>query len=250
MPSLKQLTWLLFSVSASCSSGGGTGPIADGGHDVLFIGNSLTYQNDLPGTLADIAASVGVEIRVQSVAFGNFALIDHFNGVAGSPALARIAEGGWEFVVMQQGPSSLPVNRDSLILTAKLFEPYIRQVGAIPALYMVWPSLDRIDFFDEVRISYQMAADAVDGVFMPAGSAWVAAWEMQPVLPLYAADGFHPSALGTYLTAIVLYERITGRDARLLPGQAVVQGIPENVPESTVRLLQRAAHETNQLYPP
>jgi hypothetical protein len=115
---------------------------------------------------------------------------------------------------------------------------------------MVWPSLDRIDFFDDVRISYQMAADAVDGVFMPAGSAWVAAWEMQPVLPLYAADGFHPSALGTYLTALVLYERITGHDARLLPGQAVVQGIPENVPESTVRLLQRAAHETNQLFPP
>jgi hypothetical protein len=251
MPAWKRLIWALLSVSASCSPGGGTtGPFPDGGHDVLFIGNSLTYQNDLPGTLADIAASVGDEIRVQSVALPNFALIDHFNGVAGSQALARIAEGGWEFVVLQQGPSSLPINRDSLILTARLFEPYIRQVGAIPALYMVWPSLDRFSFFDEVRISYQMAAEAVNGVFMPAGRAWITAWETQPNLPLYSADGFHPSALGTYLTALVLYERITGHDARLLPGQAVVQGIPENVPESIVRLLQRAAHETNQLFPP
>jgi hypothetical protein len=95
-----------------------------------------------------------------------------------------------------------------------------------------------------------MAAEAVNGVFMPAGRAWITAWETQPNLPLYSADEFHPSALGTYLTALVLYERITGHDARLLPGQAVVQGIPENVPESIVRLLQRAAHETNQLFPP
>jgi hypothetical protein len=250
MPLRNQLACLLFSVCATCAPGDvAMGPFP-AGHDVLFIGNSLTYENDLPGTLADLAASVGDNIRVHTVAFPNFALIDHFNGVGGSPALARIADGGWEFVVLQQGPSSTPVNRDSLILTARLFEPYIRQAGAIPALYMVWPPLDRFSFFDQVRISYQMAADAVDGVFMPAGRAWITAWQTEPNLALYAADGFHPSALGTYLAALVLYERITGRDARQLPGRAVVQGLPEHLSESTVRLLQRAAHETNQLLPP
>ena len=44
---------------------------------VLFIGNSLTYVNDLPGTLAGIARSGGDTIRVEMVARPNYALIDH-----------------------------------------------------------------------------------------------------------------------------------------------------------------------------
>jgi hypothetical protein len=60
----------------------------------------------------------------------------------------------------------------------------------------------------------------------------------------------HPTPLGTYLAALVIYERLTGHDARLLPGVAVVDGRQLNTPEVTVRLLQRAAHETNALFPP
>jgi hypothetical protein len=63
-------------------------------------------------------------------------------------------------------------------------------------------------------------------------------------------DLLRASALGTYLAALVIYERLTGHDARRLPGSAMVEGNQLNVPEATVRLLQRAAHETNALYPP
>jgi hypothetical protein len=239
---------LLVAMTAS-ACGSQRGPLAPvGGIRVLFIGNSLTYVNDLPGTLASLARSVGDTINVQTAAEGDFALIDHYRG--GSTALAQIAAGGWKFVVLQQGPSTLPINRDSLILSAQLFDTHIRRVGATPALYMVWPTSDRIAFFDAARISYQMAATAVNGVFLPAGRAWVTAWETDPDLKLYHQDGLHPSPLGTYLAALVIYERITGHDARLLPGTAVVEGRTLNAPEATIRLLQRAAHETNALYPP
>jgi hypothetical protein len=66
---------------------------------------------------------------------------------------------------------------------------------------------------------------------------------MDPQLQLYGPDGYHPAELGTYLAALVVYERITGHDARVLPAQAVMAGRTLDVPESTVRLLQRAAHE-------
>jgi hypothetical protein len=33
-------------------------------------------------------------------------------------------------------------------------------------------------------------------------------------LQLYGADGYHPSALGTFLAALEIYERLSGRDAR------------------------------------
>ena len=69
-----------------------------------------------------------------------------------------------------------------------------------------------------------VAADAVNGLFLPVGSAWQAAWVRDPSLALYAGDGLHPSAIATYLAAAVMFERITGKDARALPGTAVVGG--------------------------
>lgn len=238
---------MAFVAGTGISCGNSTEPQPSGGIRVLFIGNSLTYVNDLPGTLSAMALTVNDTIHASMVAQPNFALIDHYLG--GSNALEEIARGGWDYVILQQGPSSTPINRDSLILTAQLFNTHIRRVGAVPALYMVWPATDRFAFFDEVRISYQMAATAVDGVFLPAGRAWKTAWETDPALALYHPDGLHASALGTYLAALVIYERLTGHDARLLPGNPRVEGIPLGAPEATVRLLQRAAHETNALFP-
>lgn len=50
--------------------------------------------------------------------------------------------------------------------------------------------------------------------------------------------------LGTYLAALVVYERVTGHDARLLTGVAVVGGTKLTVAEPVVRYLQRIANET------
>jgi hypothetical protein len=237
-------------IGLSCGNGSEprlTEPRLTGGIQVLFIGNSLTFVNDLPGTLSKMALAVGDTIQVDAVTFSNFALIDHYQ--AGN-ALTAIASQRWDYVVLQQGPSTTPINRDSLIISTRLFAPHIRNAGARAALYMVWPTRDRFAFFDSARESYQLAADTVGGVFMPAGRAWLTAWETDPNLGLYHADGLHSSPLGTYLAALVIYERLTGHDARRLPVNPLVEGRPLGAPEATVRLLQRAAHETNTQYPP
>jgi hypothetical protein len=110
---------------------------------------------------------------------------------------------------------------------------------------MTWPSSDQTALFPQVRTSSQVAAQSVDGgVFIPAGDAWRAALEEDPTLPLYGPDGYHPGYLGTYLAALVVYEKVTGHDARLLPGVAYVSGANIGTPEQVVRMLQRVAHET------
>jgi hypothetical protein len=215
---------------------------------VLFIGNSLTYTNDLPRTVADLAASGGVTVRVASATGPDLALIDHLHGATN--ALAQLRLGGWQYVLLQQGPSTLPVNQDSLTLWTRMFDPYIRAGGARPALLMVWPSSDRLAFFDDVRLSYQNAAKAVGGMFIPAGQARREAWSTDPSLAFFSGDGFHPSPLGTYAAALVIYERVTGNDARQLPPRAVVAGQDLGLPDSTVRLLQNAAHAANERFAP
>jgi len=213
---------------------------------VLFIGNSLTYYNDLPATVAGIATAAGDSVLVEMVAKAGYALIDHLT--LSGEAEAAIRRGGWDFVVLQQGPTTLPVNRDSLILWTRMFDPLIRAVGARPALYMVWPPASQPGGFEAVRVSFQMAAQAVNGVFLPAGVAWQDAWQRDGSLALYGKDGFHPSPLGTYLAALTIYQRLTGHDPRTLPPYAFVNGAALNLPEATVRLLQQAAHQANAQY--
>jgi hypothetical protein len=155
-----------------------------------------------------------------------------------------IRRGGWDYVVLQQGPTTSQVGRDTLILAARQLDTDIRAAGARSALLMVWPPSGNPEAFDQVRASYQQAADAVDGLFLPAGEAWRAAWAANADLPLYGPDGFHPSELGTYLTALVVYEGITGHDAGSLSDRGFAGGHPLSTDAPTVRLLQRVAHET------
>jgi hypothetical protein len=235
-----------FLALASCTGSNGTSeppPATPGAtYRVLFIGNSLTYFNDLPGTVAGLAGSAHTSIAVGSVARPNFALIDHAAGK--SDAVATIEQGDWDFVVLQQGPSALDLSRDTLVIATRRLDPHIRAAGARSALLMVWPESSRFAAFDDVRDSYRIAAEDVDGLFLPAGEAWRTAWAADPQLQLYGPDGYHPSELGTYVAALVVYEQITGRDARALPAEAVVGGRTLNVPEGRIRLLQQAAHET------
>jgi len=218
-----------------------------GGRHVLFIGNSLTYVHNLPATVAAIAQLAGDTFRVAMEAGPNLALIDHLKGASNAVQTMRL--GGWDYVVLSQGPTPRGICRDSLVLWTKMFEPLIRGVGAKPALYMTWPAVNQHSWFDDVRISFQQAAAAVNGVFLPAGEAWRSAWAEDPNLQLYGGDGFHPSEIGTFLAALEIYERISGRDVRTLPPRAFSDGLPLTLPEATVRLLQQAAHAANAQFP-
>jgi hypothetical protein len=242
---MRLMVLVLVSGVLGCAGGptpSSTRPAKAASYRVLFIGNSLTYTNDLPATFAGIALNLGDTIQVQAVAAPNLALIDHVAGQTN--AVEAIKSGHWDFVVLQQGPTPLPLYRDTLILATKWLQPYIQNAGARSAQLMVWPAANKRATFDDVRRSCELAAKAVHGIFLPAGEAWRAAWSAGPRIALYGEDGFHPSELGTYLTALVVYEGLIGRDVTTLPPRISVAGKRLQVPTATVRLLQQAAHET------
>ena len=230
-------------LSTGCLSAGKVlGPLPPGGMHILFIGNSLTYANNLPGTLSALALTTGDTIRTTDVSEPDFALVDHtYMGMSQS----TLKLGGWQYVVLQQGPSSLQINRDSLIMLSQYWDAKIKAVGGKTALYSVWPQTVNFGTFARAIESYELASKAVNGLYLPVGAAWLAAWDKDASLPLYSVDGLHPTELGTYLAALVMYERFTGKDARLLSGQAIVSGQTlTGVSEARVRLLQTVAHET------
>jgi hypothetical protein len=232
-----RLTLLLLMLPAAggCTDGGpGPGDTVR----VLFLGNSLTYENDLPGMLEQLAATAGVVwIEARDASQPGYALEDHWNTPASRAALD---EGGWDVVILQQGPSSLPESRANLVTWADVWGEAIREQGGAAALYMVWPDRSRLDFFDDVRESYEAGAEAADGALYAAGEAWRSAWDRDPSLALYGPDDLHPSVLGTYLAALTIYRGITGR----APPSLTWLGI---APE-TECLLQDAAAEAHERY--
>jgi hypothetical protein len=222
--------------------------VPPGPHNVLFVGNSLTYTNDLPATLVALAALSGDTVYAASATAANVALIDHLKGATN--AVQQIQLGGWQYVILQQGPTPAGICRDSLVLWTQMFDTLIRRAGARTAVLMVWPYQGPLSWFDEILASFATAASVSHGYLFPAGEAWYLALSADPSLPLYSADGFHPSPMGTYLAALEIYERVTGRDPRLLPPKAVVSGTDLRLSDATIRALQSAAHQANVVYPP
>ncbi len=186
-------------------------PPAPTSHDdaevrILFVGNSLTYVNDLPGMVASIATLAGRSVSTVTIASPDYALEDHWaSGVAGG--IRRLKP---TVVVMQQGPSSLSDSRANLVQWTDSLARVAREAGATPALLMVWPELARFDAFDAVRDSYRAAAEHVDGVFIPAGEAFRALHEQHPEMEPYGSDAFHPSHLGSVVSALVVVRAVLG----------------------------------------
>jgi hypothetical protein len=210
------------------------------GRRVLFVGNSLTYSNNLPGILQALADSAGGDkLAVATVVGADIALVDHWKD---GTALREIARGGWELVVLQQGPSSTEVNRDSLRMFTARFAAEIAKIGGRPALYSVWPTIGRRQDFPRAIESYTLAAADVNGLLLPVASAWLAAWEREAGLQLYAPDGLHPTVNGSYLAALVMYARILNRSPVGLPARLRLRnGAVATVDPAVAALLQQAA---------
>lgn len=167
---------------------------------ILFVGNSLTSATDIPGRVAALAKTMGRPAHVESYTSNGYSLSDHWQD---GRALAAIRK-GWDVVVLQQGTSGRADARAELVEYTKRFAEPIRAAGARPALYMVWPLSDRQYEFADAIGAYRAAAEAVDGILLPVGEAWLRALSKDKRLRLYG-DAIHPSSIGSDLTVLTIY---------------------------------------------
>jgi hypothetical protein len=203
---------------------------------VLFIGNSLTSANGLPGLVEAVANAAGADVvRTAAVTTNNFSLEDHWNT---GPARSTIARWSWDLVILQQGPSALPESQVLLREYVRRFDQDIRRAHARTAVYMVWPSRQRYSDMNGVIASYSNAANAVAAQLLPVGVAWQLGLARDAGLPLYGDDGFHPSTVGSYLAALVIAEGLT--EQRSVP-RAVIRD--PALTGSRLTLLQDIAHQ-------
>lgn len=205
---------------------------------VLFVGNSLTYTNDLPRMVSRLAELDGRSCETRMIAAANYSLADHLN----SPRFRREVRGKWDFVVLQQGPSSLDDSRQQLVRDTKAIAALLDGSATRVALLTVWPASNRVQTWERVAESYRVAAEAVGGLLIPAGVNLRLAMQQDRALKVLGADGFHPAMAGTYLAALTTYHALTGslpaaagdpKTARRIAGGAL------DVTDDQIRLLVR-----------
>lgn len=171
---------------------------------VLFVGNSYIYTHDLPEVVADVAAARGVRLVPGMLAQPNFAIEDH---LARNQYVAMLNQ-GWDWVVLQQGPSSLPENRESLRIWSGRAADLARARGIRVALMSAWPALQNAHTWLDAELSYRNAAIANGLCVLPVATAWRLSREQQPAIRLYQADQLHPEREGTLLAALVITQSL------------------------------------------
>lgn len=172
---------------------------------ILFVGNSLTYYNDLPELVKVHGKKLGIKIKYDMVAKPNYAIVDHW---AEGKVQKLIAKENYDYVIVQQGPSSQQEGRQMLIESGKDYKALCEVNNAQLCYYMVWPSRTYYHTFDGVIKNHQDAASINDAILLPVGEVWKDYFDRSNNFQYYGPDGFHPSVLGSKVAARVIVETL------------------------------------------
>lgn len=207
--------------------------------NILFIGNSFTFVNDLPKMLETLAANAGDEISTASVLRGGAYL--HQFADPEHDLSQRLTEiyptKTWDFIVLQD-QSFNPANKPEDFLES--VQKLCKQMngGAKFLFYSTWAyrnhteklsktGMTYSEMLSALTASYQKAAEHHHGIRVPVGDAFALSTAEYPDIDLYTADDYHPSPCGTYLATCLFYRAVTGKTSANLSvpeGISVEQG--------------------------
>jgi hypothetical protein len=252
--------------------------------EVLFIGNSYTYVNDLPALVAGLAQEAGGrKIDVGRQLAGGYTLEQH---VKDQKAVEKIREKPWDVVVLQDHSLQAVLHREAMFTYARVLHEAIARRGAKTVLYLTWarrhvPQMqdgaDAAAAPGYAKAMYVLGgapkgtsleqwcrehrrglAGGIDGAYYdlarelgarvaPVGIAWKRALAADPKLVLHQPDQSHPNPAGSYLAACVFYAALLDKSPVGLPGE-LKQGtrvLVEMAPDEA-RALQEIAWRTVQ----
>lgn len=174
-------------------------------YSVLFIGNSLTYTNNLPKLVKKVAKTKGISIKTKMIAYADYAILDHWND---GNFQKEISENHYDFVIIQQGPSSQSLGREILIEYGEKYSALCKKNHTKLCYFMVWPAMDNYYTFNNVIKNYREASQINNAILCPVGEIWKAHFDTTGNFDYYAADGFHPSLKGSMIAAETIVKNL------------------------------------------
>ena len=167
---------------------------------VLFIGNSFTARNNLPGLIGQLAAARGKTVEYRLISAGGASLRRHWNA---GEALKAIKDGHYDCVVLQE-QSTLPVkNAQRMHESVRLFDEAIKAAGAKTVLYMTWARRHTPEAQQAISDAYLSIGKELGATVIQVGLAWKDFLGKHDEPVLHDKDQSHPSLAGSYLAACV-----------------------------------------------
>lgn len=212
---------------------------------VLFIGNSHTFVNDVPGLVRAFAARIGCRVSATSVVAGGQTLEGHWNG---PDARDLIDSEWWDFVVLQEQSTRPVIDPEGYRRFATQFCELARR-DAVPLLYLGW-ARENAPTTQDALTAQAIAVHKVtkDVEVCPVGEAWRRVREQRPTVALFT-DGNHASEAGGYLTACVFHAVLHRVSPVGLPPEITTEGGTRvMVDEATAAALQETAWQVAEKF--
>lgn len=224
--------------------------------NILFLGNSLMYYNDMPLIFANLAKAAGKKVNVKSVTKGSATISDFANErtEVGAQAIPLLKNNKWDIVIVEPSRRINPYEntvKEAELESAKKIQELARAAGGDILLYSVWgnnngtvveyKAVSPINMTEVAshamgRKPHTAFMHSVSEEFAPAlGGVKVAragyAFEnfiaAHPGVNLYDPDERHPSLAGSYLAACVFYNTIYGESVKDISFTSGLASAPE-----------------------
>ena len=185
--------------------------------NVLFIGNSLIQTNDLPARLIDVGNALNSVARftTDQVTPGGKFLYEH--ALASSAAQIKIAQGGWDSVIMQEQSGNWFQFNDPDISPGYLptVAPLINSVyliSARPVFMATWAARGAPMNTNNQKLvtdAYTNIANLYYTYCAPCGDALLKIQQEKGNDAIYT-DNVHPTHTAQVSNAYVIYATLTG----------------------------------------
>ncbi len=178
----------------------------------------------MPQTVKKMAELSGKKVYVEQVTPGGANFAKH---VKSGKALAAIQKIDWDFVVLQNQSFEPVIDQPTMMKYGKELALEIDKIGAKKILYQTmryagaprWvKKMNKSDqestmklipiMFTHIEKAYGQLAKEINARVAPAGKAWEIFRKKYPQIPLHTKDNSHPNEMGSYLSALVIYNTI------------------------------------------
>jgi hypothetical protein len=223
---------------------------------VVFIGNSRTYWNDIPGIVVELGRSAGIEISTKVIVEGGQTLEGHWGN---GDAQIAINEDWSDFVVLQErGSRQAGVDHagypspDEGHRYADYATRFIQlcKTDAVPLIFSSWGNGTNQRQTDITTIAFSIK-DKVENTHTEVcvvGEAYQRCLDERPDLELFDQTS-HPNPYGAYLAACVFHATFHRLTPEGLPHTLTTQaGNLISVDAATAQYFQKVAWENAQKY--
>lgn len=203
------------------------------GIKVLFIGDSLTFYNDMPSIFEAFSRAAGKRIRVDSFTKSGMGIaMMRDDATLWAKISDKIASQNWDIIVFQP-------QRNQTVMTeffprypwkeysaAKDLVRLIQNAGAVPILYSTFgvtkgsvtkdgftKTMTREEHTNLITAYNATVSELLDCKAVYVGETFQAAYEKNSSINLYHEDQTHPCEAGSYLIAVDFYTVIFGESA-------------------------------------